>query len=366
MSNNKEVEYNQYIENSDECIKWIEEAIDKEYLNYYEYKHFSNVEEIGFGAFGKVFRANWKNSENYLALKSFFNINNVTAKEIVHELKHQRKVDFHSNVIRVHGITKFESENKIDQTKNYLLVMEYADGGALRNYLKKNFTRLTWDDKFNLAYQLACAVLCLHVEGIIHRDLHSCNILIHQNTIKLADFGLSKRIEEASKSRSKLLGMVPYIDPKRLLNSNNVIELNEKSDVYSIGVLLWEISSGVPPFYEKKNDLRLMYEISQGQREKVIPNTPDDYVNLYTECWNGEPDNRPSMHEVVERLKTFISNSNIQTNHHQQNDNTKVKRIQPLNTTSDENSSNKGWSQMIQMLQNLDSIDIYNANEKEK
>lgn len=86
MSNNKEVEYNQYTENSDECIKWIEEAIDKEYLNYYEYKHFSNVEEIGFGAFGKVFRANWKNSENYLALKSFFNINNVTAKEIVHEV----------------------------------------------------------------------------------------------------------------------------------------------------------------------------------------------------------------------------------------------------------------------------------------
>ena len=49
--------------------------------------------------------------------------------------------------------------------------MEYADGDTLRNYLKKNFSILTWDDKYNFAYQLACAVSCLHDEGIVHRDL---------------------------------------------------------------------------------------------------------------------------------------------------------------------------------------------------
>jgi serine/threonine protein kinase len=49
--------------------------------------------------------------------------------------------------------------------------MEYADGGTLRNYLKKNFNSLTWNDKYQLAYQLACAVSCLHGEGIVHRDL---------------------------------------------------------------------------------------------------------------------------------------------------------------------------------------------------
>ncbi len=54
---------------------------------------------------------------------------------------------------------------------NYLLVMEYANGGSLQNYLKKNFSNLTWNDKYNMAYQLTCAVSCLHNERIVHRDL---------------------------------------------------------------------------------------------------------------------------------------------------------------------------------------------------
>src|SRR3954449_9269953 len=76
-------------ENTNEWINWLEEAIAKEYLKYYEYQYFSNIQEIGSGGFGKVYRANWKNFENYLALKSFFNLNNVTVKEIVHEVKYK-------------------------------------------------------------------------------------------------------------------------------------------------------------------------------------------------------------------------------------------------------------------------------------
>ena len=65
----------------------------------------------------------------------------------------------------------FLLENQNDRIKNYLLVMEYADGGTLRNYLKKNFNKFSWEKKYNLAYQLACAVSCLHDEEIVHRDL---------------------------------------------------------------------------------------------------------------------------------------------------------------------------------------------------
>ncbi|POG64544.1 kinase-like domain-containing protein [Rhizophagus irregularis DAOM 181602=DAOM 197198] len=353
-------------ENINEWTNWIEEAIIKQHIKYYEYENFKNVQEVGSGAFGKVFRANWKNF-GHLALKSFYNLNDITLKEIVNELKLQREVDFHDNIIRFYGITKFESENKIDQTKNYLLVMEYANGGTLRDYLNENFNRLSWDDRYNLAHQLACSVLCLHDEGIVHRDLHSCNVLVHKKSIKLADFGLSKRIDEASNSQSKLLGMVPYIDPKVLMNSNN-LKLNEKSDVYSIGVLLWEISSGKPPFHEEKNKIGLIYDISQGRREEIIPDTPNDYSNLYIECWNNEPSKRPNMHEVVNRLGVFIPDSNSTTIDQQNDisDQTYPTPNENLTPNSAGNSSHGELSQMIQNFTNMNTSEIDSMSTKEQ
>ncbi|RGB42635.1 hypothetical protein C1646_750678 [Rhizophagus diaphanus] len=85
------------------------------------------------------------------------------------------------------------------------------------------------------------------------------------------------------------------------------------SDVYSVGVLLWEISSYRPPFYTEGEsyDVSLVVEISQGHRETVVPNTPEEYSKLYIECWDGEPCNRPTINQVVERLKTILMKSII-------------------------------------------------------
>ncbi|CAB4444265.1 unnamed protein product [Rhizophagus irregularis] len=97
-------------------------------------------------------------------------------KEIVNEIKIHRRVNDHQNIIKFFGVSKKET----DKILEYSLVLEYADSGTLNTYLNKHFNELEWDDKFELALQLANAVLCLHENDIIHCDLHASNILIKE------------------------------------------------------------------------------------------------------------------------------------------------------------------------------------------
>ncbi|PKK59818.1 kinase-like protein, partial [Rhizophagus irregularis] len=278
-------------------INWLEKSIADEYFNYYEYSEFKNLEPIGSGSFGSVVRANWKNAGNFFVLKTFKNYDNAMLKELVNEIRLQKRVDFHENIIRFYGITKVENEK-------YSLVLEYANNGTLKTYLNEHFNELTWTDKYQLAFQLANAVDCLHDCNIIHRDLHAGNILVHQKKLKLTDFGLSKKIAEVSSNTSKILGVIPFIDPKKLNDQD--YKLNKESDVYSMGVLMWQISSGRQPFCDYNYDASLILSIVKGKRETIIDSTPKEYINLYTECWKYEPDERPNAQNVVSILYTLI------------------------------------------------------------
>ncbi|CAB4397294.1 unnamed protein product [Rhizophagus irregularis] len=283
-------------------IDWLEKAIAEEYFNYYKYSNFEGRKYIGGGGFGNVYRVNMKNTDTIFALKSFnikFNL-----KEVVNEIKLHKRVDFHRNILRVYGITRMESDT-IHQANEYSLVLEYADSGTLGTYLKKHFNELNWDDKYQLALQLASAVECIHNLDIIHRDLHANNVLIHQKNIKLADFGLSRKITKES-SNTLLFGVLPYVDPKCFNDEQNYV-LNKKSDVYSIGILMWQISSGCKPFGTYNFGAALALAIQNGKRETIIDGTPNEYSRLYKECWKYEENERPSIQDVVSYLKLLNS-----------------------------------------------------------
>jgi serine/threonine protein kinase len=104
-------------------------------------------------------------------------------------------------------------------------------------------------------------------------------------------------------SNNKFFGTVPFLDPQKL-NNGKKFTLGKRSDIYSLGMVLWEISSCRTPFCEE--DLAyLSLKICQGLKEKSVKGTPMDYIRIYTNCWQFEPDSRPSINQILTRLQSI-------------------------------------------------------------
>ncbi|CAB5381114.1 unnamed protein product [Rhizophagus irregularis] len=185
--------------------------IEQKLVKLIDRSELTDIEKIDAGHFGIISRAIWKKTNNYVVCKKLNNNESISNKPIeafLHELKMVRRLDFCQRIIRILGIILDES------TKEYLFVMQYADSGNLRKYLKNRFSTLSWDDKIKLAYQITDGIKFLQGENILHRDLHSKNIVIHQGEAKIIDLGIAKSIETQTNIHSGVMGMIAYNDPK--------------------------------------------------------------------------------------------------------------------------------------------------------
>ncbi|RHZ81625.1 hypothetical protein Glove_117g538 [Diversispora epigaea] len=239
----------------------FENALKNNFIKKFDYNKFENIERIAEGGFGIVYRANSLNLRKHVALKSLLETDEIFYEKFVKELTNILAVNYHDNIIKFYGISIDPS------TETYYLVLQYAKDGDLRTYLQNNFNRLDWKIKIQMAKDITNGLDCIHEENIVHRDLHSKNILVHEGSLLITDLGLSQSLDTNSNSFKG--GILAYSDPGYLRN----------------------------PFIYKR--------IVNGERENPINGTPKDYINIYSNAWKDNPNQRPTIGNIFDSLENI-------------------------------------------------------------
>jgi serine/threonine protein kinase len=188
-----------------------------------------------------------------------------------------------------------------------MLVM-YKMDMDLRKYLQQSYNQLTWKRKIRIAYEITNNLRRIHKENAIHRDLHSGNILYSQfnDGWHISDLGFCGPADKSSKS---IYGNLPYIAPEVINGKGYTFA----SDIYSVAILMWEISSGYSPFIDYKyDDYNLAMDIINGMRPEIVTEIPLEYENLMKQCWDADPLKRPDIITLDKQIgKIHLSYQNM-------------------------------------------------------
>lgn len=283
----------------DELIqkKMVEDIDADKLLRWIPHEQFADIEEIGKGGFGKVYKARWNNNENWqnewVALKILDNSQNITPK-LLQEAIYLREIK-NSNVVPCHGISRDS------KTKNLIIVMKYAEGGNLRQYLQKKYSQLEFRDKMDQLYQIASGLNSIHKQELVHRDFHSGNILNKKNFFNtscyITDLGLCRPVNKIDKG--KIYGVPSYVAPEVLDKGI----YTQASDVYSFGIVAYELLANAYPYPELDG---LTLKICNGLRPNIdkVP-MPQLLKDLVKSCWDADPAKRPTAHELSKILKAW-------------------------------------------------------------
>ncbi|XP_041921354.1 mitogen-activated protein kinase kinase kinase 21 isoform X2 [Alosa sapidissima] len=256
-------------------------------------------EIIGVGGFGKVYRGTWNDQE--VAVKAARQDPDEDITATSNSVKQEAKLFSmlqHPTIIKLEGVCLEEP--------NLCLVMEYARGGTLNRALAGR--RIPPHILVNWAVQIARGMHYLHEEAvvpIIHRDLKSSNILllekiendyIGRKTLKITDFGLAREWHKTTKMSAA--GTYSWMAPEVIKSSL----FSKGSDVWSYGVLLWELLTGEVP-YRGIDGLAVAYGVAVNKLTLPIPSTcPEPFAKLMEECWEQDPHIRPSFSAILEQL----------------------------------------------------------------
>lgn len=271
------------------CLKPVWTMIGKAYST--EHKHsqeeswevpfeeISDLQWVGSGAQGAVFLGKFHGEE--VAVKKVRDI-----KET--EIKHLRKLK-HPNIITFKGVCT--------QAPCYCILMEYCAQGQLYEVLRAG-RKITPSLLVDWSMGIAGGMNYLHLHKIIHRDLKSPNMLItHDDLVKISDFGTSKELSDKS-TKMSFAGTVAWMAPEVIRNE----PVSEKVDIWSFGVVLWEMLTGEIP-YKDVDSSAIIWGVGNNSLQLPVPEScPDGFKILLRQCWNCKPRNRPSFRQILLHL----------------------------------------------------------------
>ncbi|XP_064412317.1 mitogen-activated protein kinase kinase kinase 7 isoform X2 [Latimeria chalumnae] len=250
-----------------------------------DYSEIDVEEVVGRGAFGVVCKAKWRAKD--VAIKQIESESE--RKAFIVELRQLSRVN-HPNIVKLYGAC----------LNPVCLVMEYAEGGSLYNVLHGAEPLPYYTAAHAMSWCLQCAQGVAYLHGmkpkaLIHRDLKPPNLLLVAGgtVLKICDFGTACDIQTHMTNNK---GSAAWMAPEVFEGSN----YSEKCDVFSWGIILWEVITRRKPFDEIGGPaFRIMWAVHNGTRPPLIKNLPKPIESLMTRCWSKDPSQRPSMEEIV-------------------------------------------------------------------
>ena len=256
------------------------------------------IEKIGKGAFGTVLLMEDEVVDERLILK-FLNPNVSSDEEMmkrfVHELRYSRKIT-HRNVIRIYDFLHLQGA--------YAISMEYFPSHTLSAEIPDN-KPMPLDKVLRFSRDMATGMTVAHQAGVIHRDLKPANVLVNdEGLLKIVDFGVAAAASSGDTQLTKtgyVIGSPKYMAPEQILGK----KVDESADVYSVGVIMYEMSTGVPP-YSRGDHMSVMYQHVQGKAthcQEINPDIPDELAAIIGKAMSVDKSKRyQTMEELTDAL----------------------------------------------------------------
>lgn len=263
------------------------------------------LELIGVGGMADIYKAKDITEDKIVAVKILKN-EFAASEDFLRRFRNESKAIAllsHPNIVKIYDVGFTD--------KIQYIVMEYIDGITLTEYIERQGV-LKWRDAVHFTVQILRALQHAHDRGIVHRDIKSQNVmLLADGTIKVMDFGIARFNRETDKTMSeKAIGSVHYISPEQARGEMT----DEKSDIYSVGVMLYEMLTGVKPF-DGENPVSIALKHMQSTPKRITeinPSIPEGLEEITIKAMQKEPSKRyQTAGEMIKDIEEFKKNPSI-------------------------------------------------------